>query len=89
MIDPPAESRSGSPAKNPRRVAAGRHNRLKRRPITEGGRERLRATIRRNRPWESSPRCRIRTPAGQARAELRALGAAGDLFSILRVRLDD
>jgi hypothetical protein len=38
-------------APNPRRVAAGRANRARRGPLTEAGRERLRAAALRNKPW--------------------------------------
>jgi len=38
-------------APNPRRVAAGKVNRTKRGPLTDAGRERLRAAARRNKPW--------------------------------------
>jgi hypothetical protein len=36
---------------NPRRVAAGQLNRQKRGPLTEAGRERLRAGALRHKPW--------------------------------------
>jgi hypothetical protein len=39
---------------NPRRVAAGRLNRQKRGPLTPAGRERLRQTALRFRPWRFS-----------------------------------
>lgn len=37
--------------KNPKRVAAGRANRAKRKPISAETREKLRKAIRRNKPW--------------------------------------
>jgi hypothetical protein len=40
--------------KNPRRVEAGRRNRLKRRPLSEEARARLRAAICRRQPWKKS-----------------------------------
>ena len=51
---------------NPRRVAAGRANRLKRGPLTEAGRERLRVAALSNKPWEHSTG--PRTPEGKAQA---------------------
>jgi hypothetical protein len=42
------------PAKNPRRVAAGRLNREKRGPLSEQGRQKLRETALAHRPWEHS-----------------------------------
>ena len=53
---------------NPRRIAAGRLNRQKRKGLTPAGRERLRQAALRNRPWRfaTGPR----TPAGKARVAL-------------------
>src|SRR5262245_46164548 len=83
---------------SPRRVAAGRANRLLRGPLSPEGRERLRAAIQRARPWEfaTGPR----TPEGKARAgrngkvrqvgplsvrELRtSVANVGDLIAALR-----
>ena len=42
------------PPRNPRRVAAGRANRLKRLGITPDGAERLRAAALAGRPWQCS-----------------------------------
>ena len=39
---------------NPKRVAAGQRNRAVRGPLTEAGRERLRAAAHLHRPWEHS-----------------------------------
>jgi hypothetical protein len=39
------------PAKNPKRVAAGKLNRSKRKGLTPAGRERLRQAALRTRPW--------------------------------------
>lgn len=50
MTEPPQPSHS----KNPRRVAAGKRNRLKRLGLTEAGRNRLRDAALRNRPWTRS-----------------------------------
>lgn len=51
---------------NPRRVAAGKRNRAKRRGLTAEGRERLRQSARLSQPWRyaTGPR----TPEGKARA---------------------
>jgi len=51
---------------NPHRVSAGRANRRRRGPLTEAGRERLRAAAFRNKPWlhSSGPR----TAEGKAQA---------------------
>jgi hypothetical protein len=51
---------------NPRRVAAGRQNRAKRKGLTPAGRERLRQAALRSRPWQfvTGPR----TAAGTARS---------------------
>ena len=54
------------PSPSPRRVAAGKLNRQKRRGLTPEGRERLRQAARANRPWEHTTR--PRTPEGKARA---------------------
>jgi hypothetical protein len=51
---------------NPRRVAAGRLNRLKRGPLTPEGRERLRQAALLRRMWERSTG--PKTPEGKARA---------------------
>ncbi len=50
---------------NPRRVAAGRRNRLKRRGLTEEGRAKLRQSALANQPWAHSTG--PRTPEGKAR----------------------
>ncbi len=55
-----------APAKNPKRVAAGRLNRMRREGLTAEGRERLRQTALKNRPWEASTG--PRTAEGKARA---------------------
>lgn len=50
---------------NPRRVAAGRLNRMKRKGLTPEGYERLRQTALRNQPWRFSTG--PRTPKGKAK----------------------
>ena len=74
---------------NPRRVAAGQANRRKRGPLTEAGRERLRAAIARNKPWLRSTG--PRTPEGRARAAQNGRSLQkGDLsFRQARVVLDE
>ena len=54
--------------KNPRRVAAGKRNRLKRGPTTAAGRERLRRAALQNQPWYYSTG--PKTPEGKAKAAL-------------------
>ena len=53
---------------NPRRVAAGRTNRLRRGDLTPKGRQRLRSAALKNRPWEHSTG--PRTAEGKARVAL-------------------
>ena len=40
-----------NPSPNPRRIAAGRQNRMLRGPLTDQGRERLRESAMKKRPW--------------------------------------
>jgi hypothetical protein len=54
------------PPPNPKRVAAGRLNRLKRGPLTPEGRERLRQAALANQPWLASTG--PRTAAGKVKA---------------------
>jgi len=51
---------------NPRRIAAGKLNRLKRGPLTPKGRDQLRHAALAHRPWAASTG--PRTPEGKARA---------------------
>ena len=69
---------------NPKRVAAGRRNRLKRRGLTEAGRQRLRDAALRNRPWQYSTG--PRTAAGKARAALNGKLRQVDEVSVREVR---
>jgi len=55
---------------NPKRVAAGRRNRLKWPGVTEAGRHRLREAALRNQPWKRSTG--PRTAEGKARVALNA-----------------
>ena len=45
---------SASPTRNPKRVAAGRQNRMKRKGLTPPGRKRLRQAALQNLPWRFS-----------------------------------
>jgi len=53
---------------NPRRVAAGRRNRAKRRGLTAAGRAKLRETALANKPWEKTTG--PRTPEGKKKVAL-------------------
>ena len=59
-------SQTSFPSSNPRRVAAGRRNRLLRRGLSAEGRQRLREAALANRPWEHSTG--PRTAAGRLQA---------------------
>src|SRR5262245_19860855 len=61
-------SRTPDHQPNPRRVAAGRDNQLKRKGLTPEGRERLRRAALANKPWllATGPT----TPAGKAKVAL-------------------
>lgn len=54
------------PTPNPKRVEAGRRNRRLRGELTEAGRDRLRQSALRHRPWTRSTG--PKTPTGKARA---------------------
>ena len=53
---------------NPRRVQAGRRNRLRRPPLSLESRQRLRVAAYMNQPWQRSTG--PRTPAGKAKVAL-------------------
>ena len=57
-------------APNPKRVAAGRRNRAKRKGLTLEGRERLRQSALKHRPWQHSTG--PRTAEGKAKVALNA-----------------
>ena len=61
---------------NPKRVQAGRRNRMKRSPLSLESRQRLRVAAHKNRPWKRSTG--PRTPAGKAKVarngKLRQIG---------------
>ena len=75
--------------KNPKRVAAGRLNHAKRRGLTPAGRERIRQTALRNKPWQHSTG--PRTAAGKARSARNSTFRRNGLYSRseLRARLAD
>lgn len=63
---------------NPRRVAAGRLNRLKRGPLTPDGRKRLRVAALADKPWLAATG--PRSPEGKARSARNGkLRQKGDL----------
>ena len=69
---------------NPKRVAAGRRNRRKRKSLTEDGRRRLRDAAIRNKPWLNSTG--PRTAAGKAQAAHNGRKRQLDEFSVREVR---
>ena len=57
---------AAKPCPNPKRVAAGRLNRMKSKGLTPAGREKLRQSALQRKPWLHSTG--PRTPEGKARA---------------------
>jgi hypothetical protein len=74
------------PGPNPARVAAGRRNRARRGPLTEAGRARLRAAIRRHRPWEHATG--PRTPAGRLQSARNGKRRQRGPYSVREMRAD-
>jgi hypothetical protein len=72
------------PAPNPRRVAAGKLNRKKRGPLSERGRERLRAAIAINKPWLRSTG--PKTPQGKERVAQNGQLSQKDRLSVRQAR---
>ena len=72
------------PTPNPRRVAAGRLNRLKRGPLTPEGRERLRQAALARRPWEHATG--PRTSAGKVQAAANGKRRQTSEHSVREVR---
>lgn len=72
--------------KNPRRVAAGKKNVLKRKGLTPAGRERVRAATLANRPWQyaTGPR----TPEGKARSAAYAKASRKGALSVRELRAE-
>ena len=71
---------------NPRRVAAGRRNRLNRGPLSDGGREALRLAALRNQPWQHSTG--PRTAAGKAKVAENGRRFHAGAQSIRKVRAE-
>lgn len=71
---------------NPKRVAAGRLNRAKRKGLTPEGRERLRRAAHANKPWlfSTGPRTRAGKATAAANGKKRQLG----LLSIRELKAD-
>ena len=75
---------AGAHRPNPKRVAAGRLNRSKRKGLTPQGRERLRQAALANRPWEFSTG--PRTPEGKARVALNGKARQKGPVSVRQLR---
>jgi len=86
MPDMPPSGRTPDTQPNPRRVAAGRANRRRRGPLTETGRERLRAAALRDKPWlhATGPR----TARGKAQAARNGKRRQRGPRSVREVRAD-
>ena len=69
-------SKKPNPLPNPRRVAAGKRNRLKWPGLTAAGREKLRQTALANKPWlrSTGPRTREGKTKSAANGKLRQKG---------------
>ncbi len=71
---------------NPKRVAAGKRNWLKRRGFSDEGREKLRLAALANEPWRHSTG--PRTPAGKAKAVLNCKKRQNGLVSLRELKAD-
>jgi hypothetical protein len=71
---------------NPKRVAAGKRNYALRKGLTEAGRQKMRESALRNRPWEHSTG--PRTPEGKLRAAQGAKKRQKGPHSVREVRAD-
>ncbi len=71
---------------NPRRVAAGRRNRAKRKGLSPAGREKLRQTALKHRPWRFSTG--PRTPEGKAKVALNGKKRQRDELSVREIRTE-
>src|SRR5438132_2591461 len=71
---------------NPRRVAAGRANRAKRKGVTADGRERLRLAALKNQPWRFSTG--PRTAAGKAKVAQNGKSRQQGPLSIKQIRAE-
>ena len=74
------------PAKNPKRVAAGKLNRARRKGLSAKGRERIRQAAIRNRPWlySTGPTSEAGKAQAKANGKRRQLG----VFSVHELRAD-
>jgi hypothetical protein len=72
------------PTPNPKRVAAGKLNRLKRGPLTPQGRERLRQAALAKRPWQHATG--PRTAAGKVKAAINGKRRQTSEHSVREVR---
>ncbi len=79
-------SKRSNPYPNPRCVAAGRRNWLKRGPLTPEGRERLRQSVLARRPWEHSTG--PKTAAGKAKVALNGKRAQKGSLSQRELRAE-
>lgn len=79
-------SKSPDKAPNPKRVAAGKRNWLKRRGLSAEGREKLRLAALRNEPWQHSTG--TRTPAGKATAVINGKKRQDGLVSLRELKAD-
>src|SRR5262245_25874407 len=70
---------------NPKRVAAGRLNRALRGPLTSEGREKLRQSALRNRPWEHRG---PRSPAARAQSKSNGKARQRGPLSVREVRAE-
>jgi hypothetical protein len=75
---------TSTPAKNPKRVAAGRLNRAKQKGLTPAGREQLRQAALRHRPWTFSTG--PKTAAGKAQAVANGKRRQAGPFSVRELR---
>src|SRR5437762_12387530 len=80
------ELTSNSAGPNPKRVAAGRLNRAKRKGLTPEGRERLRQSALKHKPWRLSTA--PRTPEGKAQVALNGKSRQLGLCSGREARAD-
>src|SRR5579871_3935548 len=81
-----AAARDAASVPNPRRVAAGKRNRAKRKGLTAKGRERLRQAALQNQPWRFSTG--PRTPAGKARVAAGARARKKGPLSVRELRAE-
>ncbi len=71
---------------NPKRVAAGKRNWLRRRGLSPEGRENLRSAALRTKPWQHSTG--PKTPAGKAKAAANGRKRQSGLVSVRELKAD-